>query len=141
MGGFMPSAMQSKPDLDNAGEIARLVEFFYAKVNKDSLLSPIFNDLAGVDWPEHLPKLTAFWCQMILGQSGFKGNPAAKHVHFSALKPFTTDHFDRWIALFHGTIDAGWAGPYASSIKTRATTIAQIQAQLVGARGWQAPQG
>lgn len=132
--------MQAQPDLDSPEQIAQLVDAFYKKVNTDDLLSPIFNDLAKVDWPEHLPKLTAFWCQMALGQSGFHGNPAAKHVHFSGLEQFTTAHFDRWISMFHATIDAGWAGPFASGIKARATTIAQIQAQLVGAHGWQPPQ-
>jgi hemoglobin len=133
--------MQTLPDLDNRGEIARLVETFYKKVDKDDLLSPIFNGLAKVNWPEHLPKITAFWCQLALGQSGFQGNPAAKHIHFSALQQFTTQHFDRWIALFHATIDADWSGPTATAIKNRAVTIAQIQAQLVGARGWQRPAG
>jgi hemoglobin len=131
--------MDPLPDLDNRGEIARLVETFYKKVDKDDLLSPIFNDLAKVDWPEHLPKLTAFWCQLALGQSGFQGNPAAKHVRFSAQQPFTVAHFDRWISLFHTTIDAEWSGPFADSIKDRSVTIAKIQAQLVGARGWTEP--
>ncbi|MDF1836571.1 MAG: group III truncated hemoglobin [Planctomycetota bacterium] len=128
-----------QPDLDNRGEITRLVETFYKQVDKDDVLGPIFNGLAEVDWEEHTPKLTAFWCQLALGQSGFKGNPAAKHIHFSALQQFTTLHFDRWITLFHATIDGAWAGPYATAIKDRAVTIAEIQANLVGARGWQAP--
>ncbi len=131
--------MQARPDLDTPEQIAQLVDTFYAKVNKDDLLSPIFNDLAHVDWAEHLPKLTAFWCQIALGQSGFDGNPAAKHVHFSGLKQFTTAHFTRWISMFHATIDAAWSGPVASCIKERSTTIAQIQSQLVGAQGWQPP--
>ncbi|MCA9001037.1 MAG: hemoglobin-like protein, partial [Planctomycetes bacterium] len=72
-------------------------------------------------------------------QSGFQGNPAAKHVHFHALEPFTAAHFDRWIGLFHQTIDAGWAGPMAEAIKDRAVSIAEIQTRLVGVRAWQDP--
>ncbi len=127
------------PDLDNREEIRQLVDTFYRKVDKDNLLGPIFNDLAKVDWEEHTPKLTAFWCQLALGQSCFQGNPAGKHIRFSALEQFTAQHFDRWLSLFHGTIDGSWDGPYATAIKDRAVTIAGIQANLVGARGWQPP--
>ena len=45
-------------DLDSPGEIAEMVRRFYQDVAQDDLLGPVFNDVARVDWNEHLPKLT-----------------------------------------------------------------------------------
>ncbi len=39
-------------DIATEGDIKRLVDCFYQKVKTDELLSPIFNDLAQVDWEE-----------------------------------------------------------------------------------------
>ena len=123
-------------DLDTPERIGELVPQFYERVAVDGLLGPIFVDVAGVDWEEHLPKLIAFWCQMILGIRGFQGSPAAKHVATSLRHPFTLAHFDRWIELFHDTIDRSWKGPKADEIKERSVQIARYQAQLVGAGEW-----
>ena len=57
-------------DLDSPEEIAEMVRRFYADVAMDDLLGPMFNDVARVDWSEHLPKLTAFWCRALLGLPG-----------------------------------------------------------------------
>ena len=42
-------------DLDTPEEIAELVRRFYADVTQDDLLGPMFNEVARVDWSEHLP--------------------------------------------------------------------------------------
>ena len=67
-------------DLEAESDIAELVRRFYADVAQDELLGPMFNDVARVDWSEHLPKLTAFWCRALLGQPGYEGNPFRAHV-------------------------------------------------------------
>lgn len=136
-----PQSVQGpeRPDLDRPEAIAQLVPTFYDRVQRDDLLGPIFTEVAQVDWDEHLPKLTAFWCQMVLGIPGFRGSPAAKHVQTARKHPFTLEHFDRWIALFHDTIDRAWHGPKAEEIKNRSVMIARYQAQLVGAGDWSGP--
>ena len=132
--------METLPDLDSPEEFARLVPRFYGRVRGDDLLGPIFDGVAQVDWDEHLPKLVAFWCQLILGIPGFHGSPAVKHVQTSAKEPFLGKHFDRWIGLFHDTIDGGWAGAKALEVKQRSAQIAYYQAQLVGAKDWRPPE-
>lgn len=62
-------------DLDSPEEIAEMVRRFYADVTQDDVLGPMFNDVAQVDWSEHLPKLAAFWCRALLDQPGYTGNP------------------------------------------------------------------
>ncbi len=127
------------PDLDSPSEIARLVPRFYGLVRADDLLGPIFDGVAKVNWDEHMPKLVAFWTQLILGIPGFHGSPAVKHVETSAKEPFLDKHFDRWIGLFHQTIDGGWSGAKAQEFKERSAQIAYYQAQLVGAKDWRPP--
>ena len=67
-------------DLDSAEEIAEMVRRFYQDVAQDDLLGPLFNDIAQVDWNEHLPKLTMFWCRALLGIEGYVGNPFRSHA-------------------------------------------------------------
>ncbi len=50
-------------DLDDPGEVTEMVRRFYSDVAQDDLLGPIFNTVARVDWSEHLPKLTDYWCR------------------------------------------------------------------------------
>jgi hemoglobin len=120
-------------DLSDASEVAEMVRRFYVEVAQDDLLGPVFNDVARVDWAEHLPKLTAFWCRMLLGIEGYRGNALQAHRRIHARSPFTTEQFDRWLEVFHETIDLGWRGPIADHAKALAVNIARVHhAQLVG---------
>src|SRR5690606_32606985 len=83
-------------DLDDPSEIAEMVRRFYADVAQDDLLGPLFNHVARVDWSEHLPKLSAFWCRALLGQQGYSGNPFRAHALVHRQSPFTLAHFERW---------------------------------------------
>ena len=129
--------MDELPDLESREQIAELVRRFYAQVAADDLLGPVFVDQAAVDWSGHLPKITAFWCLLEHGQPGFSGSPTEKHTALSAVSPFRAEQFTRWVELFHGTVDGGWAGPHADSIKSRAVVIAQAQSRSIpGAEPW-----
>lgn len=131
---------QGLPDLGDSEQIGRLVRTFYARVRQDDLLGPVFEDQAGVDWDEHVHKLTAFWCRLELGIPGFEGAPTRKHARLSARAPFRAEQFERWVSLFHDTIDRGWSGPHANSIKHRAVRIAIAQSRRVPtAEPWSPP--
>lgn len=120
-------------DLDDEVEIAELVRRFYADVAQDDLLGPIFEDVAHVDWVEHLPKLTAFWCRILLSKPGYEGNPFRAHLEVHRRSPFTSGHFERWLDLFHDEVDLGWSGPVAEQAKAFARRVAAVHAkQLVG---------
>lgn len=121
------------PDLDTPEEIAEMVRRFYQDVAQDGLLGPVFEDVAGVDWAEHLPKITAFWCRMLLGEQRYDGNPLAAHRRIHAVEPFTTAHFVRWLELFHETLDGGWEGPHVVQAKALAARVARVHSrQLAG---------
>ncbi|MCB9011985.1 MAG: group III truncated hemoglobin [Actinobacteria bacterium] len=114
-----------KPDLTDPFEIAQLVRRFYARIRKDDLLGPIFDGVAKVDWSAHLPKLTAFWSGVLLGLPGFQGAPMRKHALIHMQHPLEPAHFQRWVALFMDTVDAGWSGPRADYAKQVAASVAR----------------
>lgn len=120
-------------DLDSPEEIAEMVRRFYADVAMDDLLGPMFDDVAQVDWSEHLPKLTAFWCRALLDLPGYSGNPFRAHAEVNDKRPFTPAHFERWLELFHETLDLGWVGPNAQRAHQLADNVARVHSQhLIG---------
>src|SRR5690606_33059831 len=105
----------------------------YADVAQDGILGPMFNDVAKVDWSEHLPKLTAFWCRALLAQPGYEGNPYRAHLRVHVRRPFTRSHFERWLELFHETLDDGWVGPNVERAKAFARKVALVHSkQIIG---------
>jgi hemoglobin len=120
-------------DLDDRAQVAEMVRRFYADVAQDDLLGPMFNDVARVDWSEHLPKLTDFWCRMLFAEPGYEGNPLRAHQRVHARRPFTAAHFERWLELFFDTLELGWVGPNTEKVKAFATKVARVHAaQLLG---------
>lgn len=127
------SSADERPDVCDRSQLAELVRRFYGDVAQDELLGPMFNDVAKVDWSEHLPKLTDFWARVLFGTPGYAGNPFRAHLDVHRQVPFTIAHFNRWLELFHETIDLGWAGPNADHMKAMANNVARVHAgQLVG---------
>jgi hemoglobin len=128
------SSLARGRDLDDPIEIAEMVRRFYADVAQDDLLGPMFEEVARVDWSEHLPKLAAFWCRALLSMPGYEGNPYRAHQSVHARRSFTPDHFARWLELFHETLDLGWRGPRVERAKVLARRVADVHCrQIVGA--------
>ena len=121
-------------DLDSPQEIAEMVRRFYADVSQDDTLGPMFNDVARVDWSEHLPKLSAFWCRALLGLPGYVGNPFRAHAAVHEKRAFTPAHFERWLYLFHETIELGWVGPVAERAHQLADEVARVHSQHLSRR-------
>ena len=111
-------------DIESRADIERLVDGFYARVQADDRLGPIFNDVARVDWAEHLPKMYAFWDSVLFGSPGFKGNPLVVHRALAQVTTLSPAEFRRWLDLFRETVDRLFAGPRAEFAKTRAEAIA-----------------
>jgi hemoglobin len=120
-------------DLDSPEEIAEMVRRFYADVTMDDLLGPMFNDVARVDWGEHLSKLTAFWRRALLDLPGYVGNPFRAHALVHDKRAFTPAHLERWLILFHETLELGWTGPNADRAAELADNVARVHSQhLIG---------
>jgi truncated hemoglobin YjbI len=59
--------LASRADLQDRGDIERLVVAFYRYAAMDELLGPVFA-AAHVDWPGHIDTLTDFWAWQLLGE-------------------------------------------------------------------------
>lgn len=133
----MSGALRPTPpvrDLDDVDQIAEMVRRFYRDVAQDDLLGPLFNDVAQVDWVEHLPKLTRFWCRALLGIEGYQGNPYRAHADLNDRSPLAQEHFDRWLRLFTDTLESGWVGPNVDRALALARNVASVHGkQLIGA--------
>lgn len=80
--------------------IASFVDRFYAKVQTDDLLGPIF-DARIDDWPAHLTKMKGFWRSILHNSGEFSGSPMRKHI---AIPGIDAGHFSHWLELFYATL-------------------------------------
>lgn len=112
--------------LDSSEAVKFLVDSFYEKVQSDSLIGPIFTDVAHVDWSKHLPKMYAFWESIILGNNAYDGHPFRPHLIVNQKHTLTIDHFERWLQLFSTTITENFTGETADQVRQRATQIALV---------------
>ena len=103
-------------------EIKLLVDLFYEKVRKDSILADIFNEVIQDNWPAHLEKMYRFWQTVLLKEHTYYGSPFAPHAKL----PVNGKHFDRWKQLFFETIDENFVGEKAAEAKFRAEKMAEM---------------
>ncbi|MGA0555960.1 group III truncated hemoglobin [Larkinella sp. VNQ87] len=116
----------SKRTLDSPEAIRFLVDSFYDKVRADDLIGPVFTDVARVDWAQHLPKMYAFWENIILGNNAYQGHPFRPHLIVNQQHTLTLDHFERWLQLFTATLAEHFEGKNAELVRQRATQIALV---------------
>src|SRR5687768_11431622 len=109
-------------DIQTEEDIKLLVDSFYGKVLKDDMLKPIFVDVAKLDFEKHMPKMYSFWNSILLGITGYNGQPFPAHLMF--VEHLSPAHFDRWLALFSETVDANFIGLNAEMAKQKAKNIA-----------------
>ncbi|MES2506177.1 MAG: group III truncated hemoglobin [Verrucomicrobiota bacterium] len=122
----MRSTSSHLPGLEGRAEIEQLVNAFYDRVRGDELLGFIFNEVAHTDWAAHLPKMYAFWEQVIFRTGGYTGNPLAVHARLVPLTAMGRPQFDRWLQIFQSTVDSLFSGPNADHIKSCAADMAQV---------------
>jgi hemoglobin len=115
-----------KPDILSREDIKLLIDSFYDKVVKNNTLGYIFNDIAKVNWEQHLPVMYAFWSSLLLNEQSYAGNPMSKHLALNKITPLTEIEFSAWLGLFHETVDDHFEGSVAKEAKSRAEQIARL---------------
>ena len=121
-------------EIKNRADIEILVNTFYGKIRKDSLLGPIFNKhIPAERWPEHLSKLADFWETNLFGVAKFKGNPSQKHVEVDHHLNHSVEqtHFGQWLNLWFQTIDELYVGSLASKAKEASRRMASAQFMMM----------
>lgn len=116
----MMTALDQRGDIATRKDVETLVYRFYDKIRADTLVGPIFSDVAHVDWDVHLPIMVQFWESLLLGAHTYSGRPFPKHFGL----PVEQAHFERWLTLFRDTVDEHFTGAKADEAKLRALAIA-----------------
>jgi hemoglobin len=135
--GVSRSPANTHTDLDTRAQIHNMVVAFYRELVMDEILGPIFEEVAEVDWSEHIPQLIDYWCRVLLGDRSYREAILAAHRHVHDQLPVTTEHFDRWYGMFASTIDQQWSGPYADIAKAHAARIAASLARQLPRIAWE----
>lgn len=104
-------------EIEHPDDVTLLVHTFYDKLIADELVSHFFKDL---DLAEHLPKIVAFWSFILLDEPGYSANMMEKHARLD----LNEESFDRWLKLFHETVDQFFTGEKADLAKQRSSLIA-----------------
>ena len=117
---------QENHDLATRVDVERLVDAFYQRVRNDEILSPIFDDVAQVNWSDHLPKMYDFWETVLFGSARYQGNPLAVHLALGRKVALGEQEFARWLALFQETVDTLFVGRRATEAVLKASRIAAV---------------
>lgn len=115
-----------KKDIVDRQDIKTLIDAFYEKVRQDEVIGYIFNDVAKVDWPHHLPIMYDFWEMVLFGKGPYKGDPMTKHIQLNQKTKLYSTHFTTWKKLFLDTITENFEGVKADEAKMRAGNIASL---------------
>ena len=114
----------------------------YAVVVQDDVLAPYFAVHEGfMDWQALIGSVADFWNHVLLYAPDYPIDPIERHRAVHEQRAITGEALDRWLEIFHETVDTGWTGPEASRAKKRGTGMAWAMAQrLLGHGVWRPPQ-
>ena len=110
-------------DIRHRQDIEELVNSFYTKVLGDPVIGHFFTEVVQLDLQKHMPVMYSFWETVLLGKMSYKGNPMIKHIELSQKAPITNDHLDRWLHLWHETVQEKFSGEKADMAVERARSI------------------
>jgi hemoglobin len=89
--------IQEQTGIDDA-MIERLIRGFYARVQFDAVIGPVFRERID-EWEPHLQRMFAFWSSVALMSGRYHGQPMVKHLQL----PIDSRHFERLLSLFEQT--------------------------------------
>ena len=121
-----------KKDITKPKDIQLVVNAFFKKVKKDSLLAPYFADKTRAEWDVFLPVMYSFWENVLFYSGGYYGNPMQRHQEMNEMRSFTPEHFSQWLDLFCEAVDNKYAGEKAEIMKERARNIATVMQVKLG---------
>lgn len=117
---------ENKTDIQSKENINKIVHTFYGKIKEDEKISYFFNDVAKVNWDEHLPRMVQFWESVLFGTAAYSGNPMSAHILLHKKSPIRIEHFEQWFKIWTETVDELFKGPNAEKIKKQADQMVQL---------------
>lgn len=125
-----------KKDIENADDIAKIVNGFYTKVIDDQTIGYIFKTVGNFSFESHIPTMISFWETLLFGVAGYKGNPMIKHLELHKMIPLKPEHFTQWINLWEETVRENFEGKNATEAIEKAKNIAALmQYKIISTSG------
>lgn len=121
----------ARRDIRDRQDIAELLTAFYGRTFADDLLGRIFVDIAKMDLAVHLPIICDFWETVLFHSGRYRRNALQPHLRLHAEADLTPAHFERWLALWHASVDDRHAGAKAELAKLQATRIAYTMCRRI----------
>ncbi|MFC0314651.1 group III truncated hemoglobin [Gordonia phosphorivorans] len=118
-------------DLADRADVVEVLGDFYHRAFADDLLGPVFVDVAQMDLSQHLPAITDFWCKAVLKEGEYRNNVFEPHRLLHQLAHLEPKHFERWLSLWHTTIDDRHRGPKADLAKLQGARIAYSMCRML----------
>jgi hemoglobin len=112
-------------DITSREDCERLVRAFYGRALTDPVIGFIFVDVARLDLEAHVPRIASFWETILLGAQSYGGGAFRPHAVINAQVPLRAGHFERWLWLWHTTVDELFAGERAELAKSHADRVAR----------------
>src|SRR5690625_7708674 len=82
--------------------IALMVDGFYASVQEQPTLGPVFNARLEGRWDNHLEQMKAFWSSILLMSGRYEDRPVRAHFDIEALEK---RDFADWLGLVRHTLE------------------------------------
>jgi hemoglobin len=120
--------MGRRHDIETRADIEELVELFYTRAMADPVLGPIFNDVARLDLPAHMPVMCDFWEGILLGARKYPGGMMMVHYRLHAQTALAPHHFQRWLDYWVETVDDLFVGQRATVARMHASRVAVAMA-------------
>lgn len=114
----------TREDIHDRADIARLVDAFYRRAFSDPLIGPIFTDVAQLDLVRHIPVFTDFWDTVLFRAGTYRRNALQVHLVLHARVPLEGAFFERWLEIWTSNVDEHFAGEVAERAKVQAKRIA-----------------
>jgi hemoglobin len=126
-------------DIATRADCEALVRAFYSQALDDTVIGFLFTDIAHLDLEHHLPRIASFWETVLLGARSYGGGAFRPHLELNYQVPLRRGHFERWLWLWNGTVDARFNGPVAEEAKRHATRVANAFYERIEAINAQRP--
>jgi hemoglobin len=111
-------------DISTREDCERLVRAFYGRALTDPIIGWLFTDIARLDLEAHVPKIASFWETVLLDAHSYRGGAFVPHAMLHMKAPLHRGHFERWLFLWHATVDELFAGERAELAKNHADRVA-----------------
>ncbi len=117
-----------KGDIQNRGDIKKLVTTFYEKLLKDKEFEHLFLEVAELDILEHMDIIVDFWESVLFQAGKYKRDLVDFHLNLNQKYNYglKEKHFHNWLDVFNASVDELFEGEKAKGAKDRALSLATI---------------